>query len=377
MRVVADDKIPFLKGVLESEGIEVTYLAGAKTTADDVRYADALITRTRTKCNETLLENSNVKFIATATIGFDHINTDYVEKKGIAWTNAPGCNSSSVAQYITSLLLNLAVKHNFALADKVLGVVGVGYVGKKVAAVGKALGMQVLLNDPPRARAEQSNEFVSLDDIAEKADIITIHVPLEYEGQDRTFHLADEKFFKKLSGRQFLINASRGEVVDNAVFREQLKKGSLAGGTLDVWENEPEIDLELLNLLDYATPHIAGYSTDGKANGTSMSINALAKFFNLNERLQSWYPDNVPTPEKTLIECPETGSLEEKLLAVVSQSYNIAADTAALRNAPQDFEKLRGNYPIRREFGTFTVVNADEECKNILKNLGFNLKDLK
>ena len=374
MKVIADDKIPFLKGVLESEGIEVTYLAGAKTTADDVASADALITRTRTKCNEALLENSAVKFIATATIGFDHIDTDYVEKKGIYWTNAPGCNSSSVAQYLTSLLLNLAVKHNFSLAGKVLGVVGVGYVGKKVAAVGKALGMEVLLNDPPRARAEGSENFMDLAVIAEKADIITIHVPLEFEGIDKTFHLADRDFLAQLNNQQFLINASRGEVVDNIALREALKAGSLAGAVLDVWENEPEIDLELLKLLDYATPHIAGYSTDGKANGTSMSVNALAKFFNLSERLQKWYPETVPVPEKTVIECPANGSLEEKLLYVVSQSYNIADDTTRLRNTPQEFEKLRGNYPLRREFGIFTVVNADKLCAEILSKLGFQLK---
>ena len=374
MKVIADDKIPFLKGVLESEGIEVTYLAGAKTTADDVAAADALITRTRTKCNKALLENSAVKFIATATIGFDHIDTDYVEKKGIHWTNAPGCNSSSVAQYLTSLLLNLAVKHNFSLAGKVLGVVGVGYVGKKVAAVGKALGMEVLLNDPPRARAEGSENFVDLSVIAAKADIITIHVPLEFEGIDKTFHLADRDFLAQLNNQQFLINASRGEVVDNIALREALKAGNLAGAVLDVWENEPEIDLELLKLLDYATPHIAGYSTDGKANGTSMSVNALAKFFNLSERLQKWYPETVPVPEKTVIECPANGSLEEKLLYVVSQSYNIADDTMRLRNTPQEFEKLRGNYPLRREFGIFTVVNADKLCAEILSKLGFQLK---
>lgn len=374
MKVIADDKIPFLKGVLESEGIEVTYLAGAKTTADDVAAADALITRTRTKCNKALLENSAVKFIATATIGFDHIDTDYVEKKGIHWTNAPGCNSSSVAQYLTSLLLNLAVKHNFSLAGKVLGVVGVGYVGKKVAAVGKALGMEVLLNDPPRARAEGSENFVDLSVIAAQADIITIHVPLEFEGIDKTFHLADRDFLAQLNNQQFLINASRGEVVDNIALREALKAKSIAGAVLDVWENEPEIDLELLKLLDYATPHIAGYSTDGKANGTSMSVNALAKFFNLSERLQKWYPETVPVPEKTVIECPANGSLEEKLLYVVSQSYNIADDTNRLRNTPQEFEKLRGNYPLRREFGIFTVVNADKLCAEILSKLGFQLQ---
>ena len=373
MKVVADDKIPFLKGVLESEGIEVVYLPGAKTTAADIANADAIITRTRTKCNEKLLEYSAVKFIATATIGFDHIDTDYVEKRGICWTNAPGCNSSSVAQYITSLRLNLAVKHNFKLADKVLGVVGVGYVGKKVAAVGRALGMKVLLNDPPRARAEGDKEFVSLDIVAQKADIITIHVPLEYEGEDKTFHLADEEFLNKLTQKQFIINASRGEVVDNAALRKVLEKRSIAGGVLDVWENEPEIDLELLNLLDYATPHIAGYSTDGKVNGTSMSVNALAKFFNLSERLQNWYPDNVPVPENTVIESPADGSLEEKLLYIVSQSYNIADDTKALKQTPQDFEKLRGNDPLRREFGIFTVVNADSQCAEVLKNLGFKV----
>ncbi len=374
MKVIADDKIPFLKGILESEGIEVTYLAGAKTTAEDVAAADALITRTRTKCNEALLKNSAVKFIATATIGFDHIDTDYVEKQGIHWTNAPGCNSSSVAQYLTSLLLNLAVKHNFSLAGKFLGVVGVGYVGKKVAAVGKALGMEVLLNDPPRARAEGSKNFVDLSVIAQKADIITIHVPLEFEGSDKTFHLADRDFLAQLNNQQFLINASRGEVVDNIALREALKAGNLAGAVLDVWENEPEIDLELLSLLDYATPHIAGYSTDGKANGTSMSVNALAKFFNLSERLQKWYPETVPVPEKTVIECPANSSLEEKLLYVVSQSYNIADDTNRLRNTPQEFEKLRGNYPLRREFGIFTVVNADKVCAEILSKLGFQLK---
>ena len=374
MKVVADDKIPFLKGVLESEGIEVTYLAGAKTTAGDVADADAIITRTRTKCNAALLGNSRVRFIATATIGFDHIDTNYVESKNIHWTNAPGCNSSSVAQYITSLLLNLAVKHNFSLAGKVLGVVGVGYVGKKVAAVGKALGMKVLLNDPPRAKAEGMEKFVDLDTIARQADIITIHVPLEFEGIDKTFHLAGKEFLDKLSSRQYLINASRGEVVDNTALRNMLKAGRLGGGALDVWENEPDIDPELLQLLDYATPHIAGYSTDGKANGTSMSVNALAEFFGLSDRLKNWYPDNVPVPENMIIECPAQGTTEEKLLYAVSQSYNIADDTSRLRHNPAEFEKLRGNYPLRREFGSFTVVNATEKCAEILKNLGFNLQ---
>ena len=374
MKVVADDKIPFLKGVLESENIVVEYIPGAKTTAADVRDADALITRTRTKCNEALLKDSSVRFIATATIGFDHIDTEYVEKSGIRWTNAPGCNSSSVAQYITSLLLNLAVKHNFALQDKVLGVIGVGYVGKKVAAVGRALGMKVLLNDPPRARAEGSAEFVDISEIVEKSDIITIHVPLEYAGSDPTYHLAGKDFIARLQKYQFLVNASRGEVVDNAALRDALKSGSIAGAALDVWENEPDIDLELLELLDYATPHIAGYSTDGKSNGTSMSVNALAEFFNLSDRLKSWYPDNVPVPEKCDLVLPESGTLEARLLAVVSSSYNIADDTMRLKSSPAEFEKLRGNYPLRREFTTFTVTGKDAAALDILQKLGFKVK---
>lgn len=374
MKVVADDKIPFLKGVLESENIVVEYIPGAKTTPEDVRDADALITRTRTKCNEALLKDSSVRFIATATIGFDHIDTDYVEKSGISWTNAPGCNSSSVAQYMTSLLLNLAVRHNFALQDKVLGVIGVGYVGKKVAAVGRALGMKVLLNDPPRARAEGSAEFVDISEIIAQSDIITIHVPLEYDGSDPTYHLAGKELIASLQKHQFLVNASRGEVVDNAALRDALKAGSIAGAALDVWENEPDIDLELLNLLDFATPHIAGYSTDGKSNGTSMSVNALAEFFNLSDRLKKWYPDNVPVPEKCDLVLPESGTLEARLLAVVSSSYNIADDTARLKSTPDEFEKLRGNYPLRREFTTFTVTGKDAAALDILQKLGFNIK---
>ncbi len=374
MKVVADDKIPFLKGVLEQYGIEVKYLPGAKTAAADIADAQALITRTRTKCNEDLLKDSAVRFIATATIGFDHIDTAYVEKRGIFWTNAPGCNSSSVAQYMTSLLLNLAVKKGFSLRGKVLGVIGVGHVGSKVARVGEALGMQVLLNDPPRERAEGSGKFVSLDTVIEKSDIITIHVPLEHKGADATYHLADEAFLNKLKPHQFLVNASRGEVVDNAALREALKAGKIAGASLDVWENEPAIDLELLSLLDYATPHIAGYSTDGKANGTSMSINALAKFFDLCDELKNFYPGNVPLPENVELSLPDTGLREERLASVVNQSYNIADDTARLRSDPSAFEKLRGSYPLRREFHNFFVSNADAELADVLQKSGFKLK---
>ncbi len=212
MKIIIDDKIPYIKGALEPYA-EVIYMPGGKTTAEVVKDADALITRTRTKCNEKLLAGSSVKFIATATIGFDHIDTAYCQKANIIWTNAPGCNSSSVEQYIASALMVMAEKKGFNLSEKTIGVVGVGNVGKKVARIADIFGMKVLLNDPPRARAESPEGFVELDVILRESDIITLHVPLNYEGIDKTFHLADESFFLKCSKEtsfyQFMQGRSR------------------------------------------------------------------------------------------------------------------------------------------------------------------------
>jgi len=373
MKVVADDKIPFLKGVLEAEGIEVVYEAGAKITRATLRGADALLTRTRTRCDAALLDDTEVRFIATATIGFDHLDTRFLAAREIAWTNAPGCNSSSVAQYLVSTLLHLAVNRRFALRDKTLGVVGVGNVGKKVAAAARALGMNVLLNDPPRARAEGMAGFVTLAELAAQSDILTFHVPLAREGADQTWHLVDEEFLKKLAPGRILINSSRGEVVDHIALKRALQAGRLAGAVLDVWENEPGIDRELMMLLDQSTPHVAGYSTDGKANGTAMSVNALAEFFHLSDRLKTWRPADVPRPETTELRCPETGAPEENLLAVVRQSYDVAADTARLRRSPGDFEKLRGSYPLRREFPVFAVRGGAPRERAVLRELGFRM----
>ena len=280
MKIVIDNKIPFIRGVFEPFA-EVVYLPGAKTTPEDVRDADALITRTRTICNKSLLEGSKVRMIATATIGFDHIDTAWVESAGIAWTNAPGCNSWSVEQYIASVLVCLAEKHSLRLEDLTLGVVGVGNVGGKVAKIASLLGMKVLLNDPPRARKEGPDAFVSLDEVMERADIITLHVPLEKQGPDATMHLFDRERISRLKRDQFLINSSRGPVVDNAALLDALKAGAIRGAVLDVWEDEPAPDPELVAALDISTPHIAGYSADGKANGTTMSVQAVAKALGL------------------------------------------------------------------------------------------------
>ena len=375
MKVVADDKIPLLKGALEPYCDSVVYLPGGKTRPEDVMDADALITRTRTKCNAKLLAGSKVKFIATATIGFDHFDTAYLDEAGIAWTNAPGCNSSSVKQYITSVLLNLAADYGISLRGKTLGVVGVGNVGSKVAAVGRALGMNVLLNDPPRAEKEGADKFVSLERIQSESDFVTLHVPLTETGRDRTYHLADAGFLKKLKPGSFFINSSRGEVCDNAALKAALQAEAIRGAALDVWENEPDIDLELLRLVDYGTPHIAGYSTDGKANGTAMSVNALSRFFNLE--LKDWYPSHVPGPVIREIAIADQETFEKTLLEAVSVSYNVRDDYFRLMAAPETFEKQRGDYPLRREFPyyTVTVKSLNPEIISALRELGFNLKD--
>ena len=194
MKIIIDDKIPYIRGAFENVA-EVVYLPGSKTTPDVVKDADAIVTRTRTICNEKLLVGSSVKFIATATIGYDHIDTDYCDAAGIKWTNAPGCNSKSVEQYIASVLMVLAERKNLQLKDMCIGVVGVGNVGSKVARICEIFGMKVLLNDPPRERTEGSEKFVNIDRIKEEADIITLHVPLNMKGEDVTYHMADDTFF--------------------------------------------------------------------------------------------------------------------------------------------------------------------------------------
>jgi erythronate-4-phosphate dehydrogenase len=375
MKVVADDKIPFLKGVLEPF-VDVEYLPGGEITRDHLADADALLVRTRTKCNEALLKGTPVKFIATATIGFDHIDTAWCEKNGIYWTNAPGCNSGSVYQYIASVLVTLAEKYQFNFADKTLGVIGVGNVGKKVVRLCEHLGLRVLLNDPPRARKEGICGFISMEGIRRECDIITCHVPLNMTGEDKTFHLIDSGFLSKVNKDTILINSSRGEVVDNNALKECLKSGSpLKAAVLDVWENEPNIDPELLSLLDIATPHIAGYSADGKVNGTAMSVQALSRFFNLPLKL--WVPEEIPVPDKTEIVLDCKGkTIQEIVSQAILFTYKITEDDARLRQSIGTFEKQRGSYPLRREFRAFEVqlLHPHSDVEHKIKNLGFQLK---
>ena len=374
MKIVCDNKIPFLKGVLEPYA-EVIYMPGKETTPELVRDADAIITRTRTKCDAALLEGSSVKVIATATIGFDHIDTAWCEAHGIVWKNAPGCNSWSVKQYMGSVLATLARKHGFDLSGMTLGVVGVGNVGSKVAEIASLLGMKVLLNDPPRARREGPDGFVSLDEIVDRSDIITLHVPLTREGGDATWHLFDEARISRLNDGQILMNSSRGPVVDNAALKEALKHRALKGAVLDVWEHEPDIDRELMGLLDIATPHIAGYSADGKANGTTASVRTVAEYLGLP--LTEWSPAEMPLPAQPLeFTLDAAGKTRQQVLSeAVLHTYDVLDDDRVLREHPELFEKLRGDYPVRREFTAFSVrlEGGTPEEAEILTKIGFNL----
>ncbi len=342
MKLIVDDKIPFIKGEAEKLG-EVVYLPGSKISAADVKDADVVITRTRTHCNAALLTDSNVSFVATATIGFDHIDTAFMEQAGIAWTNCPGCNATSVAQYVESSLLVLAQDGLIDLNDCTVGIIGVGNVGKRVAERIEAMGCRVLLNDPPRAEKEAdfAVHHSELATLLRECDVITIHTPLVTTGNHPTLHLADERFFLQLRKKPVLINAGRGEVVCTQALLDAIDNTRIRAAIIDTWENEPHINLELLSKVYIGTPHIAGYSADGKANGTRMSLEAIAGHFGRNAHF------DVRPPMLPADFCynPEGGIPADLRLRL----YDPRRDSEALKQNPENFEALRGNYPLRRE----------------------------
>jgi erythronate-4-phosphate dehydrogenase len=373
IKIIADAAIPFLKGVLEPYA-EVTYLPAPAIDAATVRDADALMIRTRTKINEQLLDGSAVRFVATATIGFDHIDTGFCDKNGIRWVNAPGCNAGSVQQYIAAALLALEPENPSWLTDKTIGIIGVGHVGSKVEQLARTLGMNVLLNDPPRERREGPGKFVSLETLLGHSDIVTLHVPLNITGPDRTLHLINHDTLSLLRKGVRLINTSRGEVVDTAAVKAALQSQHIAGAVFDVWENEPHPDPELIRQAHIATPHIAGYSLDGKANGTAMSVQALARFFGLP--LENWFPTELGQAglRKLTLSNPEGLPLSQ-VREAIRQTCDIGGDDARFRQDPASFESQRNNYPPRREFQAFSIHTASvgRESSEILKKLGFNL----
>ena len=374
MKIVADDKIPFLKGVLEKYA-EVIYLPGDLITKSELQDADALLTRSITQCNEELLSNTSVKFIASATIGDDHIDKDICKRENITWTTAKGCNASAVEQYFTTGLLALAEKRNIELNGKTIAIIGVGNVGKRVQKVSQLLGLKVLLNDPPRERIEGSNGFSSLEEIKEKADIITLHTPLNYGGDDKSFHLIDQAFFNGLNKPVIFINTSRGAVVDALALKSAIEEGKVKNTILDVWEGEPDIDVELLKFADIATPHIARYTFEGKARGTRMVVQAVSNYFNLE--LENWIPELQDEKSILVLDCTSYSD-QEVLQYIFKQVYPIYHDDHNFRENQDEFEQLRRDYLYRRENETFKLqlTGISEKVKKILKELEFNFFEL-
>ncbi|HTS16830.1 MAG TPA: 4-phosphoerythronate dehydrogenase [Verrucomicrobiae bacterium] len=390
MKIVADPNIPYVSEAFGPLG-DVQLVPGRQIGPEVVREADALLVRSVTPVNPALLAGSTVRFVATATIGFDHIDREYLSRQGIGFASAQGSNANSVAEYITAGMLELGSRHNFRVRDKVLGVVGVGNVGSRVVRYAEALGMRVLQNDPPRERAEYTaisspqpspprgagarrSAFVSLDEVVSRADIITLHVPLTREGEDATFHLFDKERLDALEARKpVLFNSSRGAVVDNKALLKAIDGERLGCVGLDVWENEPNILAELLDVVDIGTPHIAGYSFDGKVNGSRMIYEALCGFFRLTPK---WVP-TLPPPLVPRIEhrVEDADNEEETLRQVIRQVYDINRDDAALRKSVRQFDKLRADYPVRREFFNTELVlrGAGKELRAKFAALGFKL----
>ena len=371
MKIVADDKIPFLRGVFEKYGITVVYKKGAEIKREDLIDADALVVRTRTACNRELLHDTAIKVVCSATIGIDHVKTDDLAELGIKFFSAPGCNAGSVEQYIVCALLFLAEKYGFELCGKTIGIVGVGHVGSRVRQSCLKMGMKVLLNDPPRAAAEGSEKFTELEDLLHKSDFVTLHVPLD----ETTKYLADDDFFSSMKENAFFINSSRGKVCNNDSLKKALKQKSIKGAVLDVWEKEPDIDIELQKMLELGTMHIAGYSADGKAEGTSQSVRNIANVLKINE-LKDFCADIGDDENCNILTVAENNP--QKALSIAAKTaYDIERDSSDLLNAPEKFEKLRGDYYCRREFKAWTVSahGVDNKAVELLENMNFKVKD--
>lgn len=338
MRIVIDDKIPFIRDAISRITPDAVYLKGSEIGPADVHDADALIVRTRTRCDETLLKGSSVKFVATATIGFDHIDADYMSRAGIEWMSCPGCNASSVEQYLHSVLILLKRQKGMRLESSTIGIVGCGHVGSKVAKMAAGMGMRVLVCDPPRQERGDAGTFVTMKDIEEQCDVITFHVPLTKDGPHPTMHMADAAFFSRLVRKPVIVNTSRGAVADNAALLDALIYNKVSDAVIDTWENEPHINLQLMDRAWIATPHIAGYSADGKVCADNMVISGLCRHFGIK------VPCKVEPPE-----LPADFVAADDADDLCLQLYNPLDDSARLKASPEKFEELRGNYPLRRE----------------------------
>ncbi|MDT8302250.1 MAG: 4-phosphoerythronate dehydrogenase PdxB [Sedimentisphaerales bacterium] len=377
MKIIADANIPFVEECFSSIG-EVITVGGRGITPDVVADADVLLVRSITQVNADLLAGSKVSFAATATIGFDHVDIGFLQRNNIGFTSAPGSNANSAAEYVIAGLLEVSQKYDINLEGQSIGIIGVGNVGGRVAKKCAALGMRVYLNDPPLQRQTSEKKYLPLKDLYD-CDFITFHTPLTFEGIDKTYHLADEGFFKSLKKGCVFVNASRGGVVDSEALKAVIRSGRLKAVVLDVWENEPNIDIELLEMVDIGTPHIAGYSLDGKISGMIMIYKAVCEYFRLSPKYN--IEDFLPEPVVRQLTIEPTDNEQEMLSDVVRKIYDIREDDNSLRriaDKPENkrgeyFDGLRKKYHVRREFQNTKVLVEDlnSTLAKKLKGIGF------
>ncbi|WBU50733.1 4-phosphoerythronate dehydrogenase PdxB [Kosakonia pseudosacchari] len=371
MKILVDENMPYARDLFSRLG-EVKAVPGRPIPVAELADADALMVRSVTKVNEGLLQGSGIKFVGTATAGTDHVDEAFLRQAGIAFSAAPGCNAIAVVEYVFSSLLMLAERDGFALQDRTVGIVGVGNVGGRLQARLEAFGVRTLLCDPPRADRGDDGDFRSLDELVREADVLTFHTPLFKDGPYKTLHLADDALLSRLKPGTILINACRGPVVDNAALLQRLQAGQALSVVLDVWEPEPDLNVDLLNLVDIGTAHIAGYTLEGKARGTTQVFEAFSDF--LGKRQQVALDTLLPAPEFGRITLH--GALDQSTLKrLVHLVYDVRRDDALLRKVagtPGEFDKLRKNYLERREWSSLYVQCDDASAAALLQKLGFN-----
>jgi len=371
VKILVDENMPYARDLFSRLG-EVKAVPGRPIPVAELADADALMVRSVTKVNDGLLQGTGIKFVGTATAGTDHVDEAFLQQAGIAFSAAPGCNAIAVVEYVFSSLLMLAERDGFALQDRTVGIVGVGNVGGRLQARLEAFGVRTLLCDPPRADRGDDGDFRSLDELVREADVLTFHTPLFKDGPYKTLHLADDALLSCLKPGTILINACRGPVVDNAALLQHLQAGQALSVVLDVWEPEPDLNVDLLNLVDIGTAHIAGYTLEGKARGTTQVFEAFSDF--LGKRQQVALDTLLPAPEfgRITLHGPLDQSTLKRLVHLV---YDVRRDDALLRKVagtPGEFDKLRKNYLERREWSSLYVQCDDASAAALLQKLGFN-----
>lgn len=359
MLIVADENIPLLDAFFAGFG-EIRRYPGRSIDAACVKDADVLLVRSVTQVNRRLLEGSQVRFVGTCTIGTDHLDLDYFAQAGIHWSSAPGCNARGVVDYVLGSLLTLAELDGAKLSERVYGVVGAGQVGERLVRVLHGLGWKVLVCDPPR-QAREGGDFVSLDTLLQTCDAISLHTPLQRDGEYPTWHLLGADQLARLRPGTWLINASRGPVVDNQALRELLLDREDVHAVLDVWEGEPQVSLDLADLCTLATPHIAGYSLDGKQRGTAQIYQAFCRWRGEPEQVQ--LSELLPAPALAQIDLDASCDPAWALATLCRAVYDPRRDDADFRRSLSEdpaqqraaFDLLRKHYPQRREIEGLAV----------------------